>query len=261
MPTLDDHLALTRIDENAWSIRAHPEREANTGMFGGWTAAVLLKAALSHAEAEGTPVAFTANFISRIDPGTDIIVRGARLGGGKSLKSWRADITDASGGLCATASIVTATRRDSDRFLEGAMPPAPAPETIPMAQPPARFGATIDMRPVAGFPPFSRPDTRSLAYVRETSGRAMDRVQLAYLADVAPPRVFYISNGPRPSSTITMSVYFYATDAELASVGTGFVLSEVAGVRAEGSTNGLMMRLWSPEGALLATSEQLCWFR
>lgn len=58
-----------------------------------------------------------------------------------------------------------------------------------------------------------------------------------------------------------MSVYFYATEAELAAVGADFILSEVAGVRAEGSTSGLTMRLWSRQGALLATSEQLCWFR
>ncbi len=92
MTTLDDHLALKQTAENEWTIRAHPEREANTGMFGGWTAAVLMKAALSHSEAEGTPVAFTANFIARVDPGADVTVRATRLGGGKSLKAWRAEI-------------------------------------------------------------------------------------------------------------------------------------------------------------------------
>ena len=261
MSTLDDHLELHPRAENEWTIRAHPEREANTGMFGGWTAAVLMKASLLHGEADGTPVALTVNFIARIDPGADISVRAARLGGGKSLKTWRAEISNQAGSLCATASLVTASRRESDRFLEGAMPTAPAPETIAMAQPPGRFGETIDMRPILGFPPFNRPDTLSLAYVREMSGRAMDWIQLAYVADATPPRVFLISEGPRPSSTITLSVYFYATEAELSSVGTDFLLSEVAGVRAESSTCGLTMRLWSRAGALLATSEQLAWFR
>lgn len=261
MTALDDHLILTPAGANEWTIRAHPEREANTGMFGGWTAAVLMKAALSHREAEGTPAALTANFIARIDPGTDVRVRAARLGGGKSLKTWRADILNAAGELCATASILTAGRRDSDRFIEGAAPSAPAPETIPEAHPPGRFGDFVDMRPVAGFPPFGRKDTRTLAYVRDRSARAMDWAGLVCFADVTPPRIFLISDGPRPSSTVTMSVYFYATEAELAAVGDDFVLSEVTGVRAEASICGLAMRLWSRQGALLATSEQLCWFR
>ena len=54
---------------------------------------------------------------------------------------------------------------------------------------------------------------------------------------------------------------FDTPDAEIAAVGDDYILSEVAGVRAEGSTSGLTMRLWSRSGALLATSEQLCWFK
>jgi hypothetical protein len=33
------------------------------------------------------------------------------------------------------------------------------------------------------------------------------------------------------------------------------------GTRAEGSTIGSQLRMWSRSGALLATSEQLCWFK
>lgn len=261
MISFDELVALKPTGRNSWSARAHPACEANTGMFGGWTAAAMLKAALSCEDAEGTPAAFTANFVSRVEPGADIVIRAQKLGGGRSLKSWRAEIMNDAGEFSATASIVTANRRDSDRFLEDAVPAAPAPAAIPLAHPPGNFGTTIDMRPVSGFPPFKCADTRSLAWVRVVSSGALDWTRLVYLADATPPRVFYISDGPRPSSTITMSVYFYATEAELAAVGEDHILSEVAGVRAEGSISGLTMRLWSRHGALLATSEQLCWFR
>jgi acyl-CoA thioesterase len=259
--TPGDPRNLTPTGANEWTIRAAPEREANTGMFGGWTAAVLAKAALSHDEAEGTPVSITANFIARVVPGTDVRLRASLLGGGRSLKTWRSEAFDAAGALLATATLVTANRRESDRFLECAMPSAPAPETIDMAHPPGRFGEAIDIRPVIGFPPFGQKNTRTLSWVRDLPADTLDHLGLVYLADVTPPRIFLISEGPRPSSTVTMSVYFYASDAELAEVGTDYILSEVAGVRAEGSTNGLTMRLWSRTGALLATSEQLCWFR
>ena len=93
------------------------------------------------------------------------------------------------------------------------------------------------------------------------SGRAIDAVQLAYLADIGAPRVFYISSGPRPSATLTLSLYIHATPEELALCGDGYVLSDMVGTRIESSTVGSKANMWSQSGALLATTEQLCWFR
>jgi hypothetical protein len=58
-----------------------------------------------------------------------------------------------------------------------------------------------------------------------------------------------------------MSVYFHATPAELAAVGTDFILNEAIGTRGVESTSGQQARLWSREGSLLATTEQLAWYR
>ena len=52
-----------------------------------------------------------------------------------------------------------------------------------------------------------------------------------------------------------------ATADELATVGTDFILNEAVGTRGEQSTSGQQARLWSREGALLATTEQLAWYR
>jgi acyl-CoA thioesterase len=110
-------------------------------------------------------------------------------------------------------------------------------------------------------PLFEQPDTHTMSWVREMSGRPVDPLQLAFLSDVYAPRIFLKSKAPRPSSTVTMSVYFHATEAELTEVGDDYLLSDVTGTRAEHSTVGSQVRLWSPRGALLATSEQLCWFK
>jgi hypothetical protein len=58
-----------------------------------------------------------------------------------------------------------------------------------------------------------------------------------------------------------MSVYFHATDDEVAAVGDDYFLNEATGTRGEHSTSGQQARLWSRDGALLATTEQLCWYR
>ena len=63
------------------------------------------------------------------------------------------------------------------------------------------------------------------------------------------------------SATLTLSVYFLGTTDEIIAVGNDYVLTEATDTRGEQSTSGQQARLWSRAGALLATTEQLCWYR
>ncbi len=56
------------------------------------------------------------------------------------------------------------------------------------------------------------------------SGRKVDHVQLAYFADQLAPRALFWSDGPRPTATITLSVFFHATDEEINAVGDDYIL-------------------------------------
>jgi hypothetical protein len=142
------------------------------------------------------------------------------------------------------------------------MPDAPDPATLEVTYPaPGPCGERAGVRPIFGLPPHSRGSTYSTSWVRETSGRKADHLQLAFLADHRAPRSFFWNDGPRPSSTITLSVYFHATDEELAQVGDDELLSEAFGTRGTQSTSEEHLRLWSRQGALLATSVQMCWYR
>ena len=75
------------------------------------------------------------------------------------------------------------------------------------------------------------------------------------------PRSFFWGVGFRPSATLTLSVYFHGTAEEIDAVGDDYLLNEATGTRGEQSTSGQQARLWSRGGALLATTEQLCWYR
>lgn len=86
------------------------------------------------------------------------------------------------------------------------MPQAVVPETLPPFSPPGPFGQSTENRIARGEKLFDAPDTVSHGWVREISGRKCDTIQLAYLSDVYAPRVFHISKGPRPTSTVTMSL-------------------------------------------------------
>jgi len=261
MSKLEQSLALQTLGDARVAV-ADPEYEANTGMFGGWTAALLLKAVLDHPESAGDASAFTVNFVARVVPGEQLLIRPTKLGESKSLSHWRADLHRSDGEeLLASGSAVLALRRVSESAMDFRAPVAPLPDELPASNPPGAFGRRTDTSPVYGHPPFGREDLRSLTWVRENSGRQMDAVQLAYLSDVYAPRAFHISEGPRPSSTLTMTTYFLAAPEEITAVADDYVLSEAEGTRIEHSLAGSRSCLWSRTGTLLATTEQLCWFK
>lgn len=261
MSQLKGSLALEAVHDGV-AATADGKYEANTGMFGGWTAALLLKAVLEDTAAQGSPSALTVNFIGRVVPGERLLVRPRKLGNSRSLAHWRADLHRSDGDeLIASASVVLALRRDSESAIDFSMPAVPPPEDVSSSNPPGAFGQRTETRAVYGIPPFNRTDMRSITWVRENSGRHVDAIQLAYLSDVYAPRVFHISARPRPSSTLVMSTYFLASSAELLDVGDDYVLSEAEGTRIEQSLAGSRSRLWSRQGTLLATTEQLCWFK
>ena len=262
MTGLDRSLGVDATGPGEWRANADPAYEATNGQFGGWSAALLLRAPLAEPRASGTPSALTIHFLSTVPPGRELSIRTELRHDGRSLSFWQAELrAKGQPELLGLATLVLSNRRESDRFDELRMPVAPDPESLERFRPPAgRFGERMDLRPVIGHPPFDQATTRSVFWVREETSRAVDAVQLSYLADVGAPRIFLRSSGPRPSATLTLSIYFHATAEEVAAVGDDYVLSELNGTRAEASTFGSRGELWSRQGKLLATMEQLCWF-
>jgi acyl-CoA thioesterase len=262
MGALDDALALDAGGDGIWRAVADGGYQAPNGMYGGWTAAIALNAVVaSNDEEEKVPSAFTVNFVGRVDPGSELVIRTRRLGGSRSVSHWSSELTAADDGrTLAFASAVLTTRPDTDSHVVPTMPDVPPPEEVEPLQV-AGLSHWSDVRGITGWPPFGNPDTVSLSWVRDRSGRPIDAMQLAFVADQAPPRSWYWSEAPRPSATLTMSVYFHATADELAAVGDDHVLNDVVATRGARATSGQQLRMWSRRGVLLATSEQLAWYR
>ncbi len=225
-----------RVDErNVWWLDRR----------GGWTAAVALRAVCDEVDGEAAPSAITVNFVGRVEPGSDLLIQTRRVGGGRSVSYWQSEVT-ADDVTLAIASVVLTQRRETDGHLEIKAPDAPDPDTLEVTYPaPGPWGERAPVRPIFGLPPHNRESTYSTAWVCETSGRSVDHVQLALLADHRAPRSFFWSDGPRPSSTLTLSVYFHATESELAAVGDDVILSEAFGTSGAHSTSEEHLRLWS----------------
>ncbi len=264
MKLLEATLALQPAGEALWRGVAPPDYEAMNGMFGGWTAALLLNAVLQDPASEGAGSAssLTMHYISAVPVRASLLLRTQRLGGGRSLSHWRVDLmVEGSSDVIATAAVVLANRRDTDGLTVGKAPAAPPPGPMPAFEPPAAAFRNIDVRYVSGGPPFSRDSTRSVVWERERSGRVLDAVQLAFLSDLGMPRAAFLTGEFRPSATVTLSLYIHATAAELAACGDDYVLTDMVATRIEAATVGSKKEIWSRDGKLLATTEQLCWFR
>jgi acyl-CoA thioesterase len=261
--SLDEALALDPLGENRWAAHADPDHESINAMFGGWTAAVSLAAVLASASSPLTPSALSVNFIRAVVPGTRPVIYVEHLGGSRSTDHWRADLRAAEDdALQASATVALTARRPTDDHDQQAMPEVPGPAALEEFHAPGTQGRQTDIRRVSGSEDmYGGGDTRTSAWIRMVSGRPHDHVQLAYLADQFAPRSFYWGEGVRPSATLTMSVYFHATAVDLVEAGTGYLLAEATGTRGAQGTSGQRARLWSPTGTLLATTEQLAWYR
>src|SRR5256885_220430 len=61
MSDLEEALTLRPTSPGNWLAFADPRYESTNAMFGGWTAAILLRAANDHANREGSPASITVN--------------------------------------------------------------------------------------------------------------------------------------------------------------------------------------------------------
>ena len=260
MGSLDEALSLRPTGPTRWLAYADPDHESITGMFGGWTAGVTLGAVMRSAARRVAPSAMTINFIGAITPGEEAAIEVSRLGGGRSIEHWRADVRLMSDdAILASGMVVLTNRRATDSHLQFSMPTVPDPEVIAEFHAPGPQGQQTMIRLISGD--YASGDSSSSHWMRERSGRPLDHVQLAYLADQNAPRSFFWGPGPRSSATLTMSVYFHASDDEMAAAGGDYLLAETTGTRGHQATSDQQARIWSRQGALLATTEQLCWYR
>ena len=165
-------------------------------------------------------------------------------------------------------AIVTLARRPSTPdFAFAKMPAAPDPESLPAQETPDQalrrhYGAAaFDRRTLEGFPPKPSGDSRSLAWVRSRCG-PMDKALLGMITDNSALAGDGYALGPTiMTTTLTLTVYLHATAQQIAEVGDDFILVECEGRVGGGGASDERSSYWRRDGKLLATSEQLAWYR
>jgi acyl-CoA thioesterase len=263
---LYDNARLTRTGEGIYAAQTDPAYWNRIGPFGGWIAALLLRCVLTEPEAVGDPLSFSINFAGAMEQGS-FEIRLRQLRHGRSTTFWSAYLVQVQNGsemCCAFATVVTAARRETPSFLEIAPPIVPAPEELRANRAAAAMGLPflerLDLRFAGTTFPFP-DDGETRTWVRSIDAVELDFETLTALCDSGFPQIFVRLKRPVPISSVTLNVFYWATMEELASVGPDYLLN-VARMRvARHGFHDTSTAMWSRSGTLLATTEQVIWFK
>jgi len=126
---------------------------------------------------------------------------------------------------------------------------------------PRHFGArAFERRTADAFPIQPGSNGYSTAWVRPKLG-PWDKAFLGMVTDNSPPRAFYALGMTVMTTTLSLTVYLHATAEEVAAAGRDFLLVEYDGRVGGGGASDERSSYWRRDGKLLATSEQLVWYR
>jgi hypothetical protein len=139
----------------------------------------------------------------------------------RSTQHWYVELVQGDQ-VAATATAVSATRRETWSATEAKFPDVPAAETLDRTPPieRAKWTSAYDMRFVRGQPVSSRDatddrDSISCLWMRDMPPRALDFVALAAICDAFFPRLFVRRPKWVPVGTVSLTTYFHADTTAL----------------------------------------------
>jgi acyl-coenzyme A thioesterase PaaI-like protein len=259
-------IPLTPVAPGRWRALAGPEwSNPGGGLWGGYAIGLAIRVLEAEPEAVGEALSVTLTYITAVPAGL-LDVRTRRIRQGGSVGVWEVELLPAGSDQVGVHAIVTLARRPATpAFAFAVMPDAPDPASLPAPPTPSEatrhYGAaSFERRTLEGFPPAPGISSRSLTWVRSRRG-PFDKALLGMLTDNSAPRAMYALGPTIRTTTLTLTAYLHATAEELAEIGDDFILVECEGRVGGGGASDERSSYWSRSGKLLATSEQLAWYR
>lgn len=266
----DQALVLECTEPGHYRGQTSPAYWNMVGPFGGITAATVLRSILLHPDLLGEPLSLTVNYAGALSTGP-FTVQATPVRTNRSTQHWNVSIlqTDAQGAqvVTTTATAVTAARRETWSLADTPMPEVPRPEALD------RIGSVsgvewfnrYDIRPVTGAMPrqWNGQGDSSLTqlWMRDVPERPLDFCSLAALADVFFPRVWLRRAVHVPAGTVSITVYFHASSAQLRETGDGYLLGQARGQEFRNGFFDQAVQLWNEAGTMLATSHQIVYYK
>jgi acyl-coenzyme A thioesterase PaaI-like protein len=259
-------ITLTAVAPGRWTTLAGPEwSNPGGGLWGGYAIGLCIRVLEAEPDAVGEALSLTLTYAAGLPSGV-LDIRTRRLRQGGSIGVWEVEILPAGSDQVGVHGMVTMARRpNTPDFAFAAMPDAPDPESLPNPEGPAEtarhYGASaFERRTLEGFPPKPSDTSRSLAWVRSRRG-PLDKALLGMITDNSAPRAMYALGASAMTTTLSLTAYLHATAEEIAAVGDDYILVECEGRVGGGGASDERSSYWRRDGKLLATSEQLAWYR
>lgn len=259
----------TRVssDESRWIGHTSPDYWAFVGPFGGITAATMLRGIMQHADRAGDPLAMTVNYCAPVAEGAfDLDIRCLKAN--RSTQHWSVEIVQ-KGECVAFATSVFATRRPSWSHQSIATPEAPAFDDVkrmPRSTLNMTWSKQYDLRFIEGGPNGGGPhETPASAYSKMWIGdhrpRPIDFPSLMSMSDAFFGRVFLVRGEIVPFGTVSLTTYFHVGADDLTAAQATHVLAIADAKVFNQSYCDQAGELWSPQGKLLATTQQIAYFK
>ncbi len=257
----DGAIALTHQPPDRWLGRTSEDYWNMVSPYGGVTAGAMMQAMLDHPERRGTPLAFTLNFLAPIEAG-EFAIDTELVRANRSSQHWAIRLSQQDKVL-AQAMAICALRRETWGQVEATCPAVPSPEQCEIAPPRKATGflQRYEFRIVRGKPFAVNEDSLSQVWVADNPPRPLDFASLTALCDSFLPRIFLRRPDFVPIGTVSINIYFHAGAEALSRQGAAPLL---AVAQAQAFSDGHFDHhghVWSTDGTLLATTQQLVWYK
>jgi acyl-CoA thioesterase len=263
MHPFDEAIALECLPNG--SLRGHSSENYRNVMtpYGGIIAATILNGALIQSDRAGHPLALTVNFAGPIQAGA-FTLSTQLVRANRSTQHWTIALTQSDDATpLAVAMAVFAKRRQTWGLQEASAPHAPPPEAVAAlpSLPERRWSQMYDMRFTRGIVMHDNGDSVSHTWVRDAPPRALDYPSLASICDIFVPRLFLRRPKVVPAATVSINMYFHVDADGLARQGDDYVMCAGRGNVFNQGFCDLEGQVWARDGQLLATTQQVMWFK
>ena len=244
------------VDERFWN---------GDHAFGGWTAAVTVAAWQAEQACRGELVTQNIQFHAAIK-GPEVLVETTLVERRRSVDFWHVAVLAPSREhrVLAAATLVAGQRRDSEiGFERRSASYRPQKDSFRLQRQPVSpsWFDHYEIYLAIGRPFAVNESPHSVTYVRESDGRALDAKALTAMLDTPMPRTFFCGERLPFSSTVAMSTHIYASDAELATAGDGFITLDVDCQTIRHGFLNQECRAYRDDGLLLAVRYQTGFYR
>ena len=118
-----------------------------------------------------------------------------------------------------------------------------------------------DIRFALGEVRMENPSSLTHTWIRDAEPRPLDFLSLTAYADTFAPRIFFRRPKLVPVGTVSMNIYYHIDAEDLARHGTEPVLGVAQGQVGYKGYADHEAQLWSGANTLLATTQQMLWYK